>query len=299
MRASTYMVRELSKATVEVICSPYPRIIGKIFQNPGDAGMHVTSVARLRLDTTHGTTDWNDQNRWMHDNSWLMTLPFDVDDTGCHMPPFQRSDVSSKHLKNDQDDHLVLNNHTSFTQMLSLLYIYVTTKFFPACFLIPQHLRIFPAYSSPPAWRLQNTGWWHENMAFANATIASLQFWAEDLEPSYPRHSFWTCLQPFLLDFNQPHPMPLIWRSFIWMFLSHIKFSFHPAVVFSRWRLWQWFQQGLTDTLTYNNRYTPGVQYGACILQPCTHYTTPSSGYSSPWHTAFPSQTSSPLPILQ
>ena len=56
-RASTYMVRELLEATVEVICSPYPRIIGKIFQNSGDAGMHVTSVARLRLDTTHGTTD--------------------------------------------------------------------------------------------------------------------------------------------------------------------------------------------------------------------------------------------------
>ena len=31
---------------------PQPRIIGKIFQNPGDAGMHITSVARLRLDTT-------------------------------------------------------------------------------------------------------------------------------------------------------------------------------------------------------------------------------------------------------
>ena len=63
------MVGELSKATAEVIYSPYPRIIGKIFQNPGDAGMHVTSVARLRLDTTHGTTDWNEQNRRMHDNS--------------------------------------------------------------------------------------------------------------------------------------------------------------------------------------------------------------------------------------
>ena len=63
------MVRESSKATVEVICSPYPRIIGKIFQNPGDAGMHITSVTRLRLDTTHGTTDWNEQNRRMHNNS--------------------------------------------------------------------------------------------------------------------------------------------------------------------------------------------------------------------------------------
>ena len=67
-RASTCMVRESSKATVEVICSPYPRIIGKIYQNPGDAGLYVTSVTRLRLDTTHGTTDWKEQNRQMHNS---------------------------------------------------------------------------------------------------------------------------------------------------------------------------------------------------------------------------------------
>ena len=46
------MVGELSIATVEVICSPCPGIIGKIFQNPGDTGMYIISVARLRLDTT-------------------------------------------------------------------------------------------------------------------------------------------------------------------------------------------------------------------------------------------------------
>ena len=68
-RASTYMVGELSKATVEVICCPYSRIIGQIIQNPGDAGMHITSVTRLRLDTTYGTTDWNTQYRCMHNNS--------------------------------------------------------------------------------------------------------------------------------------------------------------------------------------------------------------------------------------
>ena len=60
---------ESSKSTVEVICSPYPRIIGKIFQNPGDAGMYVTSVTRLRLDTTYSKTDWNEQNRRKQDNS--------------------------------------------------------------------------------------------------------------------------------------------------------------------------------------------------------------------------------------
>ena len=57
------MVGESSQATVKVICSPYSRIIGKIFQNPGDAGMHITSVARLGLDITHSMTDWIDQEQ--------------------------------------------------------------------------------------------------------------------------------------------------------------------------------------------------------------------------------------------
>ena len=146
-RGSTYMVGELSKATVEVICSPCPGIIGKIFQNPGDAGMYIITVARLRLDTTYSTTDWNEQNRRKQDNSWLTTLPFDVDDTDHHTPPPQGSDISSKHLKYYWDDYLVLNNYTSFTQMLSLtyiyIYIYISLHHSPNMFLIPHHLRIF------------------------------------------------------------------------------------------------------------------------------------------------------------
>ena len=164
-RASTYMVGESSKATVEVICSPCPRIIGKIFQNPGDTGMYIISVARLRLDTTYSMTDWNEQNRRKQDNSWLMTLPFDVDDTGCHVPPPQRSDVSSKHLKYYWDDYLVLNNYTSFTQMLSPPYI-CHCIIFPNMFLTPRHLRIFQHIAQHHTWRPQNIGQWHKNMAF-------------------------------------------------------------------------------------------------------------------------------------
>ena len=48
---------------------PTQRIFGKIIQNPGDTGMHITSVSRLRLDITYGTTDWNEQYRHMHNNS--------------------------------------------------------------------------------------------------------------------------------------------------------------------------------------------------------------------------------------
>ena len=97
-RSSTYTVGESSEATVEVICSPCPRIIGKILQNPGDAGMHITSVTRLRLDTSYNSTDWNNQNRRKQNNSWLTDPTFDVDDTDCHMLPVLRSDISSKHL---------------------------------------------------------------------------------------------------------------------------------------------------------------------------------------------------------
>ena len=137
----------------------------KIFQNPGDAGMYIISVARLRLDTLHGTTDWNVQNRSIHNNSWLMSLPFDVDNTGCHTPPFQRSDISSKHLNYYQDDYLVPHHYTSFTQMLSL-YIYMPLTSFSQHVLTTNTLEFYRITSSQQPWMQQNTGQWHENMAF-------------------------------------------------------------------------------------------------------------------------------------
>ena len=43
------MVRESSETTVKVISSPCPWIIGKIFQNPGDTGMYIITMADLGL----------------------------------------------------------------------------------------------------------------------------------------------------------------------------------------------------------------------------------------------------------
>ena len=43
------MVGESSETTVEVICSSCPRIIGKTFQNLGDAGMYIITMADLGL----------------------------------------------------------------------------------------------------------------------------------------------------------------------------------------------------------------------------------------------------------
>ena len=67
-RACTHMVGELSETTVEVICSPHPWIIGKIFQNPGDTGMYIITMADLGL-TLQIETDWNDQIRRKTNNS--------------------------------------------------------------------------------------------------------------------------------------------------------------------------------------------------------------------------------------
>ena len=47
--ACTYTVGEVPETTVEVICSPCPWIIGKIPQNPGDAGMYIIAMADLGL----------------------------------------------------------------------------------------------------------------------------------------------------------------------------------------------------------------------------------------------------------
>ena len=67
-RACTYMVGVSSETTVEVICSPHPWIIGKTFQNPGDTGMYIITMADLGL-TLQIPTDWNDQIRRKTNNS--------------------------------------------------------------------------------------------------------------------------------------------------------------------------------------------------------------------------------------
>ena len=110
--------------------------------------------------------------------------------------------------------------------------------------------------------------------------------------PDHPRYSLRTCLHHLLLDTHQPHTMTTIWRSFIWTFCSCTKCSLHPAVVFSRWRLWEWFQQWLANTLSKNTMHTPHIQFGTCILQSNSHYTTLPSWPTTLWHTTNITQTS-------
>ena len=250
--------------------------------------MHITSVARLRLDTNHDTTDWNEQNRRMHDNSLLTTLPFNVDNTGCHMPPFQRSG----HIFKTPE---ILPR---WLPCFRSLYIIHTDAFtFLNMFLIPWHLRIFQNihHHQHGDCRIlaDGMGIWHLEHHYHLTSVLGRR-----PQPDHPRCSLRMCLHPLLLDFNQPHPMPVIWRSFIWMFCSCIKFSLHPAVVLSRWRLWEWFQWGLTNTFMKNTMHTPCIQYWTCILRSCPHYVTLPSWYSLLWHTTIPTQTSALPPYV-
>ena len=173
---------------------------------------------KLRLDITHSTTDWNKQNRRKHNNSWLTALPFDMDNTGCHVPPSQRSDISSKHLKYYRDDYLVFDHYTSFTQMLWLSHI-CHWQAFPNMFLIPQHLRIFQNihHHQHGDHRILANGMriWHLECHYCLTAVLGRRPW-----PNHPRHSLRTCLHHLLLDTHQPHTMTVIWRSSIWTFCS-------------------------------------------------------------------------------
>ena len=94
------MVGELSETTVEVICSPCPRIIDKIFQNPGDAGMYIITMADLGLTLQIAQQiglSRSEERKTI--NILINILTFDVDDTDYHVPPVPRSDVSSEPLK--------------------------------------------------------------------------------------------------------------------------------------------------------------------------------------------------------
>ena len=194
-------------------------------------------------------------------------------------------------------DQTYLQNTCNVIKMITLLYIiiyhshrcfwyiYISLKIiFPTC-CSPQHLRIFQHCFNTST--MDTTEYWlmAQEYGIWNAAITALHFWAEDLDPVYPSHSFRACLHSFLLDFNQPHPTSVVWRSFIWMFCPCIKLSLPPAAVPSRWRLWKWFQWRLTNTLMAGSLHTSCFQYGTCIFQPYPFYTTLTSQCSSRWHT--------------
>ena len=107
-------------------------------------------------------------------------------------------------------------------------------------------------------------------------------------QPSYPSCSFRACLHSFLLDSNQSHPMPAVWRNFIWMFHPHIKCSFYTAAIASRQRLWEWFKWRLTNTFMKDSLHTPCIQFRACTIQSCLFHTTLTCWSTSLQYTVIP-----------
>ena len=130
-----------------------------------------------------------------------MTLPFDVDNTGCHVPPSQRSDVSSKQLKYYQDDYLVFPHYASFTQMLSKLYIYVTDKLYNHVLNTMTILQNINHHQHGNC-RILADGMriWHLECHYHLTSVLGRR-----PQPNHPRHSFRACLYHLLLDTHKPH----------------------------------------------------------------------------------------------
>ena len=105
----------------------------------------------------------------------INNLTFDVDDTDYHMPPVPRSDVSSKPLKYNKDDHIVLDDYTSLTLMCSVSYIFVTTIFFPSYSSYHDTLELFQHFYNT---NMETAEYWPMAREYGiwNAAIASLQF---------------------------------------------------------------------------------------------------------------------------
>ena len=182
--------------------------------------------------------------------------------------------------------------------MLSKLYIYMLLTNCTNMFLIPWPLRIFQRISLLPPWKLQNTGQWHVNIAFGTLLLPHFNFGQKTLTITLGIASecvyttfFWTSTSHTLCQL----PEDILFRCFVYC----TKCSIYPAVVFSRWRLWEWFQHSwLTNTFTKNTMHTPHFQHRTCILWPSTHYTLPPSCHTALWLTTNPSKTSVPPPII-
>ena len=137
---------------------------------------------------------------------------------------------------------------------------------------------------------------WHLECCYCLTSILGRRPW-----PDYPRHSLWMSLNHFLLDAHQPHTMSASWRHFIWMLCYYTKCSIYPAVVFSWWRLQEWFQHiWLTNTFVKNTHtYTTSP---AWIMHLSIQHTLPltekSNQHLADFHKCLPDQCSTTYHLL-
>ena len=143
--------------------------------------MYVTSAARLRSDIAYYINKLRMvQNRRLHNNSWLMTLPFDVNWTSWHASHIQRHGTSS-------NKEYIFMMITSFSTSSYAIHadafqtsIYIANKF--ENIFNTTILRFYRDYTTTS---LDTADYWPMAREYSiwNAAIASLQFRTEDLNP--------------------------------------------------------------------------------------------------------------------
>ena len=142
--------------------------------------MYITSAARPRFDITYYINKLRIvQNRRLHNNCWLMTLPLwcKLNSLTCATSSETRYIFKQGiHLHND---HLILPHHVPFMWMPSKP-VYIAYQFENA--INTTIIRFYRTFSTTTMDTVD-----YRQMAWEysiwNATIASLQFWTEDLDP--------------------------------------------------------------------------------------------------------------------
>ena len=227
--------------------------------------MYITSAARLRFDIPYYINKLrNEQNRRLHNSSWLMTLPLWCE---LHWLPHATSPEMRYTFKQGiilQDDHFVLHHHMPFRQMLSTQYIYCLQNLNTSLILPPlDFYRIFTTTT------METADYWLMAWEYSiwNADIASLQFWTEDLIPVTlgidSEHVYTTF-------FYTSTSQTLHWWNIVWTFCHSPECSLHTTTIASS--CWSWYNQ-FTNPITKDSLHTPCFQHGTCFLQPSDHYT--------------------------
>ena len=128
---------------------------------------------------------------------------------------------------------------------------------------------------------METTGYWPMACKYGICCYHLTSILDTRPQPDHPRHSIRTCLHHLLLDTHQSHAASATQRHFIWMICYCFKCSIYPAVVFSRWRLWEWFQHWLTNTFTKKHHaYTmspvwnmlPSTQHAPPLAEQSQHH---------------------------
>ena len=127
--------------------------------------------------------------------------------TSCHVPHIQGSDVPStrRYMSMMITSFFLIIFHSCrcFQTNINSL------QNFSDILLILLPLEFYRYFTTTT---METAEYWLMACKYAiwNATITSLQFWAEDLDPITPRHCLRMHLHHLLLDTYQPHTTPTI-----------------------------------------------------------------------------------------